>query len=148
MKYINFIISDKVLSEIQGSKENEIVKLESELGFKIPLALREYLMLMGEKTIYEEYDYHGTKEIKYIHEWIYEWIERYKNEGVDLTELNTILPFDKFQDTFFYIPIEEGNENPPVYAFDINDVPTIRRLNDSFVDFIKLKYEAKIKELN
>lgn len=146
MRYINFITSDRVLSEIQGSEEFEILKLENELGFKIPLALKEYLMLMGEKTIYEEYDYHGTKEIKYIHEWIYEWIERYKNEGIDLTELNMILPFDKFQDTFFYIPIEEGNENPSVYAFDINDTPTIRKLNDSFSDFVKKKYEEKVKE--
>ena len=100
---------------------------------------------MGEKTIYSEYDYHGTKNIIYIYEWINEWIERYRNEGVNLDQLKTILPFDKFQDTFFYIPIEEGNENPPVYAFDINDTPTIRKINESFSDFVQEKYNQMIK---
>jgi len=147
MKYINFITAKSVISEIQGSKKEEITQLENELGFRIPLALSEYLMLMGEKTIYNEYDYHGTKEIKYMHEWIGEWIERYKNNGLDVDELGTVLPFDKFQDTFFYISINEGNENPPVYAFDLNDTPTIRKLYDRFTDFVKWKYEEKLKEI-
>jgi len=29
---------------------------------------------------------------------------------------------------------EHGNENPPVYAFDINDISTIRKLNNSNYD--------------
>ncbi|MCJ1807594.1 MULTISPECIES: SMI1/KNR4 family protein [Flavobacterium] len=145
MKFINFVSNKEVLSNIIGSSEIEINDLEKELGFSIPLSLKEYLKLMGEKTIYSEYDYHGTKDIKYIHEWIYEWIERYRNEGIQLGEIKSILPFDKFQDTFFYVPIEEGNENPPVYAFDINDTPTIRKLNDSFTDFVKERYDKIAK---
>jgi hypothetical protein len=145
MNYINFIKNEEILSKIMGSQDIEIEELEKSLGFSIPISLKEYLILMGEKTIYNEYDYHGTKNIIYIYEWINEWIERYCSEGVNLDQLKTILPIDKFQDTFFYIPIEEGNENPPVYAFDINDTPTIRKINESFSDFVQEKYNQMIK---
>ncbi|QYS89464.1 SMI1/KNR4 family protein [Flavobacterium davisii] len=142
---MNFIKIDNITLEIEGSKIQAIELLEADLGVKIPLSLKEYLLLMGEKTIYDEYDYHGTKDMKYIHDWIYEWIDRYKREGIKLSEIDKILPFDKFQDTFFYVPIEEGNENPPVYAFDINDTPVIRKLNDSFTDFVLERYNKIVK---
>ncbi len=145
MKFMNFIKIDNITLEIEGSKIQAIELLEADLGVKIPLSLKEYLLLMGEKTIYDEYDYHGTKDMKYIHDWIYEWIDRYKREGIKLSEIDKILPFDKFQDTFFYVPIEEGNENPPVYAFDINDTPVIRKLNDSFTDFVLERYNKIVK---
>lgn len=140
MKYFNFINKENSKLLIQGSDFESIELVEHKLGFKIPLALKEYLLLMGEKTIYDEYDYHGTKDMKYLHEWIYEWIDRYRSENIKLSMIGEILPFDKFQDTFFYVPIEEGNQNPPVYAFDINDTPTIRKLNDSFTDFVIERY--------
>ena len=147
MNFINFIDIASNKLGIKGSSNESINNLENHLGFKLPLALKEYLLLMGEKTIYNEYDYHGTKDIMYIYDWINEWIDRYRNEGLDLSEIEKILPFDKFQDTFFYVPIEEGNENPPVYAFDINDTPTIRKLNDSFTDFVKERYNKRIQNL-
>jgi hypothetical protein len=130
MKYLDFVNDKKILTVIVGSSEEDVRKLEGELGYNIPLALKEYLLLMGETSIYTEYDYHGTRDMKYIRDWIYEWIERYRNEGIPLNELKEILPFDKFQDTFFYVPIEEGSDNPAVYAFDINESPTIRRIKE------------------
>ena len=64
MQYLNFINDENVLSSIVGSTIEEINELESELGFKLPLALNEYLLLMGEKTDFYEYVHeHGTKKI-------------------------------------------------------------------------------------
>ncbi|WP_375604918.1 SMI1/KNR4 family protein [Flavobacterium davisii] len=146
MKFINFIDSANTNLVIEGSNNESIHLAENDLGFKIPLALREYLLLMGEKTNFYEYsDEHGTKELVKLKEWIYEWIEKYRSEGIELSELKNILPFFNFQDTFFYVPIEEGNENPPVYAFDINDTPVIRKLNDSFTDFVLERYNKIVK---
>lgn len=147
MEYLSFITDRRVMSEIIGSPEESVRVLEIELGYKLPNALNEYLILMGEKSIYREYDYHGTKDMLYLHEWIYEWIKRYREEGVELSRIKEILPFDKFQDTFFYVPIEAGIENPPVYAFDINETPEIRKLFNSFSDFVKWKYDEYIKNL-
>jgi hypothetical protein len=79
----------------------------------IPAALKEYLLLMGERTcLHEEWDEHG------------EWIGRYRAEGLALSEIEDALPFLKFQDTFFYVPLEDANDDPPVFAFDLNDRPT------------------------
>ncbi|WP_163445133.1 SMI1/KNR4 family protein [Flavobacterium columnare] len=143
---MNFIDFGKISLDIEGSSHEQIHLVETELGFKIPLALKEYLLVMGEKTnFYEYWDEHGTKELVKLKLWIYEWIDKYRSEGIGLSELKTILPFFNFQDTFFYVPIEEGNENPPVYAFDINDTPTIRKLNDSFTDFVLERYNKILK---
>jgi len=145
MKHINFILDVRVHSEIIGSPPEQVEMVEQQLGFKIPHALKEYLLLMGEKTIYSEYDYHGTKDLIELHEWIFEWISRYRKEGIEIKEIEQIIPFDKFQDTFFYLPVD-GSENPPVYAFDIHYTPTIRKLHDKFSDFVLEKYLEKIKK--
>ena len=51
------------------------------------------------------------------------------------------LPFLAFQDTFFCVPLEDANDDPPVFAFDINDRPTIRRLDDRFSGFVRRRYQ-------
>ncbi len=145
MEYINFIDESNPLVSIEGSDMETIEKVEIELGYSIPKALKEYLMLMGEKTnFYEYWDEHGTREILKLNSWLYEWINKYRSEGIQLEKIKDVLSFFNFQDTFFYIPIEAGNENPSVYAFDINDTPTIRKLNDSFTDFVRWKYSQLI----
>lgn len=147
MNYINFIEDKNVLLKLQGSTDEFINKAEIELGHKIPMAVREYLQITGESAdLYSIWDYHGTKDLKYIKEWLYEWIERYRSEGMSLDEIKNVLPFFKWQDTFFYVPIEDGNENPPVYAFDINEMPTIRKLSDSFTEFVRYRYNKLMEE--
>jgi hypothetical protein len=100
---------------------------------------------MGETPLYAEYDHHGTREMKYLREWLLEWIERYRKKGVALGEMENALPFDKFQDAFFYVRLQKGNDDPPVYAFDVNERPTIRKLHDRFSDLVVEKYDAKVK---
>lgn len=146
MKYLAFVNNSHVLKEVVGSSAEEVGQLESELGLKLPAALKEYLLLMGEVPLYSEYDYHGTQHMKYLREWLYEWVARYRNEGIALSELGSVLPFDKFQDTFFYVPAGAGSEDPPVYAFDINERPTIRKLHDRFSDFVAEQYERRVRE--
>ena len=148
MNYINFITNAKIISELKGSKEAEIRELERELKYSIPMALREYLALMGEKTNFYEYlDEHGTKEMLKLRMWIYEWIDKYRSQGIGLNEIKNILPFFNFQDTFFYVDIEDGNDNPAVYAFDINEKPTIRMISNNFVDFVKWRYDQLLKNI-
>lgn len=148
MKYLNFIIDKKILSELKGSTIERLNQLESELKYGIPLALREYLLVMGEETsLYEYCDEHGTNEILKLREWLYEWVEKYREQGIALNEIKNVLPFFNFQDTFFYLTIEDGDDNPPVYAFDINDRPTIRKLDDQFSEFVRRRYEKKLKEI-
>jgi len=147
MKYLDFINDENIKNSIEGSLEQNILELEKKLRFNIPQALREYLALMGEKTIYRGFDYHGTKDMYELYDWIFELINDYRSKGIKIEEIKLALPFDKFQDTFFYVPIEQENENPPVYAFDINDTPTIRKLNNSFTEFVKERYEKKLNEL-
>lgn len=130
-----------MLFALKGSAEEDIVKLENELQYKIPLALREYLQIMGESTNFYEYlDEHGTKEILKLRSWMYEWINKYRDQGICLDEIKIILPFFNFQDTFFYVNVEPGNDNPAVYAFDINTTPTIRKLSNDFEDFVRSQY--------
>lgn len=146
MKYIDFVTNEKILSMIQGSSMENLDQLEGVLGFTIPLAMHEYLELMGEKTVFPDYDHHGTKEILYMHEWMYDWIHQYREEGLSLDQIEQVLPFFKWIDTFFYIPIN-GADDPPIYAFDINVTPTIRKLNDSFTEFIRWNYFEAIKKI-
>jgi competence CoiA-like predicted nuclease len=149
MDYINFITNEKILSQLKGSKEEDIKKLELQLQYNIPMALREYLEIMGDKTNFYEYvDEHGTQEIFKLRIWMHEWIDKYRSKGISLNEIESILPFFNFQDTFFYIKIEDANNNPAVYAFDINEKPTIRMVSDSFVDFVKNGYNALLKKYN
>jgi len=144
MKYLTFVANENVLKAVVGSSPQDVDQLERDLGIPIPAVLREYLLLMGETPLYAEYDHHGTREMKYLREWLGEWVERYRNEGIALREMENALPFDKFQDTFFYVPAQEGNDDPPVYAFDIHERPTIRKLHDRFSEFVAEKYEAKV----
>jgi hypothetical protein len=97
---------------------------------------------MGERTcLHEEWDEHGTDGIVNLKEWLFDWIGRYRAEGLALSEIKDALPFLKFQDTFFYVPLEDANDDPPVFAFDINDRPTIRRLDDRFSCFVRRCYQ-------
>lgn len=147
MKYLNFIEDKKVLAHIVGSPMEDIEQLEKELGLTIPEALKEYLLLMGRKPMDFEYYKHGTNDMKLIYERMHEWIDEYRNKGFELNEIKTILPFSKFQDTFWYVPIEKGNENPPVMAFDIGDTPEIRKLTENITDFVKWQYGNILSEL-
>jgi hypothetical protein len=147
MKYLSFIEDKKALAYVVGSPIEDIDRLEKDLGVRIPLVLREYLQMMGVKPMYSDYDEHGTSDMKFLHEWLHEYIENYRNEGFELNEVGNILPFDKLSDTFFYVPLDEGIENPPVMAFDLGAKPTIRKVTDCFTDFVKWKYEALLKEL-
>lgn len=145
MNYFGFLSDKTIIQNLKGSSIIDISKLEKVLGFKLPLALKEYLIITGESAyLYSIWDYHGTNDIAYLYEWIHEWIVRYKEEGVDVSNISKVLPFFKWQDTFFYVPIEIELENPPVYAFDIGETPTIRKLSNSLSDFVKDLYEKKI----
>ncbi|HEU4553796.1 MAG TPA: SMI1/KNR4 family protein [Chitinophaga sp.] len=139
-KYINFIDLQS-LPQAAGATGEALTHVEQKLGMPIPLSLKEYLLIMGKNKplLFEEWDYHGIDDILYLHEWIYEWINRYKNEGIQLDGLDHVIPFYKFQDTFFFIPAGE-NDNPPVYAFDIGDTPDVRKLDDSFSEFVKHRF--------
>jgi hypothetical protein len=144
MRYINFITDEKVLSELKGSTPERLVKLEHDLGHELPLALKEYLLLMGEQTcLYDAWDEHGTNDMVMLKDWLYEWISKYRAQGIALKGIEQVLPFYDFQDTFFYVPLEDNNDDPAVYAFDINDKPTVRRLDDSFSEFVRRRYERK-----
>jgi hypothetical protein len=117
MKYLNFVTDKKALDYVTGSPVADIDFVEKELGIRIPQALREYLELMGVKPIDKEYNEHGTNDMKTLHEWIYEDIDEYRVQGYELNEISIILPFERFMDTYFFVPVEEGNENPPVLLF-------------------------------
>lgn len=75
MKYLNFITDCRAMSEIVGSSKEEVEFLESILGYKFPLAFKEYLLLMGRKTNWYE---HGTNDIVMLRNWISEWIKKYR----------------------------------------------------------------------
>lgn len=144
MKYLDFITDEKFLSDLKGSSNDRLSQLEDQLGHKLPAALKEYLLLMGERTsLYDEWDEHGTEDIVKLKHWLYDWVGRYRAEGLALSEIKDVLPFFNFQDTFFYVPLEDGNDDPPVFAFDINDRPTIRRLNDRFSGFVRRLYARR-----
>ncbi len=139
MIYIN--LKDKLFNS-KGSSLEKIMNIENLLGFKFPIALKEYLLLTGnENTLYEwGCDYHGTKDLITMRNLIYEDISWYKEKGFSI-ELGNIIPFFQFQDTFIYVTIEEGNENPPIYGFDIGDEPTIRKINETLSDYIYKRFE-------
>ncbi len=140
MKYINL---EDELFNLAGSTFEEIENVEKLLGFKMPSALVEYLLLTGNKnTLYEwGCDYHGTNDLIRIRELIYEDIDWYKERGI-LVDIGNVIPFFQFQDTFLYLPVDLDNENPPVYALDIGDEPVIRKLNEKFSDYVQKRYEA------
>jgi hypothetical protein len=62
---------------------------------------------MGEKpNLYEYCDEHGSISILKLKDWIYESIKNYRSQGIELKDVTEILPFLKFQDSCFYVPIE------------------------------------------
>ncbi len=84
------------MRNIQGSKPEDVNILEASLGFKLPVSLKEYLLLLGGNAyLYSIWDYHGTKDILELKGWIYDWIEKYRREGIDLRKIDVILPFFK-----------------------------------------------------
>jgi hypothetical protein len=147
MKYLNFFDDEKALAYVVGSPIEDIDRLEKELGVKIPEALREYLQMMGVKPMDNEYYEQGTKDMKWLRASIYEDVEAYRSQGIELSEIGNILPFHFFLDTYFYVPVDYRNENPPVMAFDINVKPTVRKVADSVTDFVKIQYQRLQKEL-
>lgn len=48
------------------------------------------------------------------------------------------------QDTFFYVLAGTYRDDPPTYAFDINDTPTIRPLHEQFSDFVFKQWGTKV----
>ena len=147
MKHLNFIEDKKVLAHIAGSPIEDIERLEKELGVRIPEALREYLQLMGVKPIQKEYNEHGTKDMKFLREWIYEEFDDYRTHGYEFSEIKTILPFERAMDNFFFVPVEEGVEDPPVMTLIMDVTPTVEKYSESVTDFVKLMYEGLLKRL-
>jgi hypothetical protein len=141
MKYLNFFNDERALSYIEGSAVEEVDRLEKELGVRIPGALREYLLLMGVKPIGKEYDEHGTNDMKMLYEWIYEDIGEYRAQGFALTEIGTILPFEKAMDNYFYVPVEDGVEDPPVMTLVLGPTPIVKKYAESMGDFVKPLYK-------
>lgn len=141
-KYIDYINLSS-LPEAKGASDEEIALLEKKLAKPIPLSLKEYLSLLGKNKplLFFEWEYHGVDDMAEIHDLLYEWIDEYKSKGLNMDALANVIPFFKFQDTFFYIPGNEG-DNPPVYAFDIGDTPDITELSPSFSDFIRESYRG------
>lgn len=77
--------------------------LESILGYKFPLAFKEYLLLMGRNTNWYEYwDEHGTIDIVMLRNWISEWIKKCREERIPLIERKEILLFFNFKTLFLY----------------------------------------------
>jgi len=147
MKYLHFFDDKKALAYVEGSPVEDIDRLEEELGVRIPEALREYLLLMGVKPIGNVYDEHGTKDMKMLQEWIYEDIEEYRAQGFALHEIKTILPFEKAMDNYFYVPVEDGLEDPPVMTLVIGATPTVKKVNDSVTGLVRWQYEWLLKTL-
>lgn len=149
MDYINFITDSRILKKLRGSTFAAIHRLEGKLEIRIPVALKEYLTVSGETCyLFNQHDSHGTKDIQELKEWLDQFIAGRRAEGVQLNEISNILPFLYWQDTFFFVPLESGNDDPPVYAFDVDDNPEIRLLGDHFSEFIRKQYATKIYVLN
>jgi len=148
MKYLNFFNDEKVLSCVEGSSVEEVDRLEKELGVRIPGALKEYLLLMGVKPIDKVYDEQGTNDMKMLYEWIYEDIEEYRAQGFALNEIRIILPFERVMDNYFYVPVEDGVEDPPVMTLVIGSIPIVKLYAESIGDFIKPLYEWLLKKLH
>lgn len=142
MQHLSFIARD-VLNSLVGSTERDVDQLECDLGLAIPAALREYLLLMGESPPNSEYHHHGTREMKYMQDWLGEWVSRYRAGGIPLAGMDNAIPFLQFQDTFFYVLAGTCRDDPPAYAFDINDTPTIRPLHERFSDFVVKQWGTK-----
>jgi hypothetical protein len=138
MKYLNFIDLLKI-KEAVGCTAEEISALEHKLDTTFPDSFREYLFLMGRKTLlFPEYHHHGFDELEYIRNWFFDWVNKYKSQNSLGSELDYAIPFFKFQDTFLYVL--PGLPDSGIYAMDINDRPTIEMLNVSFADFIRMEY--------
>ena len=147
MKYLNFFTDERALDWIKGSPIEDIDRVEKELGIRIPEALREYLRLMGVKPMGLVYNEHGTNDIKLLHEWIYEEFEEYRAQGYEFNEIKTILPFERAMDNFFFVPVEEGVEDPPVMTLIIDARPTVEKYSESVTAFVKLQYEGLLQRL-
>lgn len=143
MRHLSFVPPD-VLKTLVGSTAQDVDQLERELGLPIPAALREYLLLMGESPPNSEYHHHGTREMKYMQDWLADWVCRYRADGIPLTGMDNAIPFLQFQDTFFYVLAGTSRDDPPAYAFDINDTPTIRPLHERFSDFVFKQWGTKV----
>jgi hypothetical protein len=133
------------LLDLSGASNEEIIALEQKTGKKLPLSLKEYLLLMGKSRpplLFREWSYHGIDDMAYIHEWLYELIEGYREQGVEepLERLNNVIPFFHFQDTFFFVHEDQGDD-PPVYAFDIGDKPDVRQVSPSFMQLIRERFK-------
>jgi hypothetical protein len=57
------------------------------------------------KPLHEEYVEHGTKDMKLLREMIYDDIAGYRAQGFELNEIKTILSFDRFLDTYLFVPV-------------------------------------------
>lgn len=138
MKYLKFI-DPSTIQDARGCTAAEISDLEHTLNTSFPDSFREYLFLMGRKTVlFTEYHYHGFDELEYIRNWFFDWVNKYKNETSLGAELDHAIPFFKFQDTFLYVL--PGLSDSGVYAMDINDRPTIELINVSFAGFLRAEY--------
>ncbi|MBT1709954.1 SMI1/KNR4 family protein [Fulvivirgaceae bacterium PWU5] len=138
MKYLNFIDPSKIKAA-EGCLAAEIAALEHTLNTSFPDSFREYLFLMGRKTVlFSEYHHHGFDELEYIRNLFFDWVNKYKEEGSLESELDHAIPFLKFQDTFLYVL--PGLSDSGIYAMDINDRPTVAVLNVSFADFLQGEY--------
>lgn len=91
---------------------------------------------MGEGPHNSESRHHGTREMKYMQDWLAEWVSCYRADDIPLTGMDNAIPFLKFQDTFFYVLAGTYRDDPPAYAFDIHETPTIRPLHERFSDLV------------
>jgi hypothetical protein len=47
------------------------------------------------KPMHDESNEHGTKNMKFLPEWIYEEFDEYRTHGYEFSEIKTILPLLK-----------------------------------------------------
>jgi hypothetical protein len=143
------------------SSMEEISKVEKELGIVIPLAIKEFLLLVG-----NDYDYlWGGGGADKLERLIY-------NKDLSIKLLNecnvvfnrSYFVFSSYSgDQFMFIYLDEG-DNPPVYRFETElfycgdeYIPEssswgypkgVSRIADSFSGMINSVVENKLKQIN
>jgi hypothetical protein len=162
MKFLKSLKDNLNLFEgIESSNENEIVEFENKLGIKIPIALKEFLLLVG-----NDYDMilrggggakQGIKNFDYILKVSFDLLKETNSIGLD-----NILPFLEYGDQFLFVYLDDG-DNPPVYRFETelyycgdDYIPNssnwgypkgVSKTADSFSEMIDKIVESKIKEV-
>ncbi|OIN60432.1 SMI1/KNR4 family protein [Arsenicibacter rosenii] len=144
MKQFFELIPEQFLKAAEGCSEQAITELEQTLGISFPASLREYLTIFGKKqSHFPECHMHGCDDMLRIWEPLNYMRALWEDAGINTGFMDNIIFFFNFQDTYFYVPYEAGDD-PAVYALDIGDEPTIRKLNDHLSTYIRYWMEQML----